>query len=105
MRHFDAHAMRTEDAEGVWDFCAGCMRTYKILQEKVRRFNADAEIQGLLAEIRAGDPHLEGLMAGYSKASANALGGIGFDRPGLGARGRRYEKLDQLATELLLGVR
>jgi len=105
MRHFDAHAMRSEDTEGVWDFCAGCMRTFKILQEKVRRFNADAEIQGLLAEIRAGDAHLEGLMARYSKASADALSGIAFDRPGLGARGRRYEKLDQLATELLLGVR
>ena len=25
--HFDAHAYRNEDAEGVWDFAAGCMRT------------------------------------------------------------------------------
>src|SRR5947209_8394592 len=25
-RHFDAHAYRTEDEDGVWDFCAGCMR-------------------------------------------------------------------------------
>jgi len=105
MRHFDAHAMRTEDAEGVWDFCAGCMRTYKILQEKVRRFNADAEIQGLLAEIRAGDPRLEGLMAAYSRANAAALGALEVDRVAEGRRGRRYEKLDQLATELLLGVR
>src|SRR5919199_1551258 len=24
MRHFDAHAYRTEDAEGVWDFARGC---------------------------------------------------------------------------------
>ena len=34
MRHFDAHAYRTEDEEGVWDFAAGCMRTYLILKEK-----------------------------------------------------------------------
>jgi xylose isomerase len=27
-RHFDAHAYRGEDAAGVWDFAAGCMRTY-----------------------------------------------------------------------------
>ena len=27
-RHFDAHAYRNEDAEGVWDFARGCMRTY-----------------------------------------------------------------------------
>ena len=105
MRHFDAHALRTEDAEGVWDFCAGCMRTYKILQEKVRRFNADAEIQGLLAEIRAGDAHLEGLMASYSKENAKALGALEVDRKALGAKGRRYEKLDQLTVEVLLGER
>ena len=105
MRHFDAHAMRTEDAEGVWDFCAGCMRTYKILQDKVARFNADAEIQGLLGEIRAGDRHLEGLMGSYSRANADALAGVSIDRAALGARGRRYAKLDQLTTELLLGVR
>jgi len=36
MRHFDAHAYRTEDAAGVWDFARGCMRTYLILREKVR---------------------------------------------------------------------
>ena len=35
MRHFDAHAYRTESAEGVWDFARGCMRTYLILREKV----------------------------------------------------------------------
>jgi xylose isomerase len=105
MRHFDAHAMRTEDVEGVWDFCAGCMRTYKILQDRVRCFNADPEIQGLLGEIRAGDAHLEGLMSGYSKSSADAIGALSIDRAGLGRKGRRYEKLDQLATEVLLGVR
>ena len=27
-RHFDAHAYRTEDYEGVKDFARGCMRTY-----------------------------------------------------------------------------
>ncbi|MCL6594971.1 MAG: xylose isomerase [Firmicutes bacterium] len=53
-RHFDAHAYRTEDEEGVWEFARGCMRTYLILREKVRRFEEDAEIQGLLQEARAG---------------------------------------------------
>ncbi|HEU4754967.1 MAG TPA: xylose isomerase, partial [Armatimonadota bacterium] len=105
MRHFDAHAMRTEDAEGVWDFCAGCMRTYKILQEKVRRFNADAEIQGLLSEIRAPDQRLQGLMSRYSKENADAISALDIDRVAVGRQGRRYEKLDQLTTEVLLGVR
>ena len=49
MRHFDAHAYRTEDADGVWDFARGCMRTYLILAEKARRFRDDAEIQAALA--------------------------------------------------------
>jgi xylose isomerase len=105
MRHFDAHALRTEDVEGVWDFCAGCMRSYKILQEKVRQFNADTEIQALLAEIRAGDTHLEGLMSGYSRANADAIGGLEVDRVAVGATGRKYERLDQLTVEVLLGVR
>ena len=30
-RHFDAHAYRTEDYDGVRDFARGCMRTYLIL--------------------------------------------------------------------------
>ena len=51
-RHFDAHAYRTEDEEGVWDFARGCMRTYLILKDKARAFAAHDEIQALLAEIR-----------------------------------------------------
>ena len=37
-RHFDAHALRTESADGVWDFARGCMRTYLILKEKAQQF-------------------------------------------------------------------
>ena len=50
-RHFDAHAYRTEDYEGVKDFARGCMRTYLIMKEKGRRWNSDKEIQGILGEI------------------------------------------------------
>src|ERR1041384_6731756 len=53
MRHFDSHAYRTEDEAGVWDFAAGSMRTYLILKDKVARFNADAEIQGLIGELNS----------------------------------------------------
>ena len=52
MRHFDAHAYRTEDADGVWDFAAGCMRTYLMLKEKAERFAEDAEIQDALATAK-----------------------------------------------------
>ncbi len=54
-RHFDAHAFRTEDYEGVKDFARGCMRTYLILKEKARLFNEDKEIQALVAEAKADD--------------------------------------------------
>jgi xylose isomerase len=47
-RHFDAHAYRTEDFDGVREFARGCMRTYLILKDKAARWNADAEIQELL---------------------------------------------------------
>ena len=49
-RHFDAHAYRTEDVEGVKAFARGCMRTYKILKARARQWNADPEIRALLAE-------------------------------------------------------
>jgi xylose isomerase len=104
-RHFDAHAYRTEDEDGVWDFAAGCMRTYLILRDKVRRFNQDREIQGLIGEIRAGDAATEAFLGGYTREKARALGGFQFDRVALGRRGMRYERLDQLTNEVLLGVR
>ena len=48
-RHFDSHAYRTSDYEDVKEFARGCMRTYLILKEKAERWNADPEIQGLVA--------------------------------------------------------
>jgi xylose isomerase len=105
MRHFDSHAYRTEDIDGVKDFARGSMRTYLIYKEKARRWNEDAEIQALLAELAS--VHAEGLpeVDGYSPATAAALKAYQFDRTALGARGLKYEKLDQLTLEVLLGVR
>ena len=104
-RHFDAHAYRTEDYDGVKDFAAGCMRTYLILKEKGRQFNADPEIQALLAEINADDGSVDAFKGAYSAAKAAALKAHAFDREAIAARGLQYEKLDQLTVELLLGVR
>jgi xylose isomerase len=104
-RHFDAHAYRTEDVEGVKDFARGCMRTYLILKESAARWNADVEIQALLAESRAGDPAMEALLGPYSREKAAGLSAHTFDRLALGRRGMRYERLDQLTVEVLLGVR
>ena len=102
-RHFDAHAYRTEDYEGVKAFARGCMRTYLILKERAARWNADAEIQGLLQEIagRNGVPDT----ARYSAVSRDAVLGQQVDRLALGAAALNYERLDQLTVEILLGVR
>lgn len=104
-RHFDAHAYRTEDYEGVKDFARGCMRTYLVLKEKAARFNADSEIQSLLKEINADDGSMSGYFGKYTPEKAKSLKAQAFDRPAIGARGLQYERLDQLTVELLLGVR
>ncbi|MFZ1401260.1 MAG: xylose isomerase [Candidatus Promineifilaceae bacterium] len=104
-RHFDAHAYRTSDYEDVKAFARGCMRTYLILKEKAAQFNADAEIQALLAEINADSGEMTPLMGQYSSEKAAQLRAHSFDRAALGQRGQPYERLDQLVVELLLGVR
>ena len=104
-RHFDAHAYRTEDYEGVKAFARGCMRTYLILKEKAARWNADPEIQALVQQINADDGAHSYLAGGYSREKAQQLKKETFDRPALGSRGLPYEALDQLTIELLLGVR
>ena len=104
-RHFDAHAYRTEDYEGVKDFARGCMRTYLILKEKAAQWNADPEIQALVSEIKADDGSVSKYFGKYSAQKADALKGESFDRETLGAKGLKHERLDQLTVDVLLGVR
>ena len=100
-RHFDAHAYRTEDPQGVWDFARGCMRTYLILKDKAKQFAAHTEIQSLLREIRGDGTELVGR---FSPDAAALLKTRSFDRRALAARPLPYERLDQLVVDLLLGV-
>jgi xylose isomerase len=104
-RHYDAHAYRTEDFDGVKDFARGCMRTYLILKEKAARFNADKEIQALLAEIHADDGSMSGYFGAYTPEKAAALKAQPFDRLVISSKGLQYERLDQLTIDLLLGTR
>jgi xylose isomerase len=104
-RHFDAHAYRTEDYKGVKDFARGCMRTYLILKDKAQQFNKDTEIQDLLDEIKAEDPKMNDYFGEYTPEKAAALKTQTFDRHTISKRGLKYERLDQLTIELLLGVR
>ncbi len=104
-RHFDAHAYRTENYQGVKEFARGCMRTYLMLKEKAEQWRADAEIQELVAAINADDGSSPAWGGGYSAEKAAALKEHSFDRTALGARDLGYERLDQLTVDLLLGAR
>ena len=97
MRHFDAHAYRTEDYAGVKDFASGCMRTYLILKDTAKRWNEHPGIRTILADIE----------------ETNKTTGLGdfdtllsqeFDRKALASKGLQYEKLDQLTIDVLFGV-
>lgn len=104
-RHFDAHAYRSENFEGVKDFARGCMRTYLILKDKAARFNADKEIQALLAEINADDGKFTPYFGKYTPEKAAWLKAQAFDRVAISSRGLKYERLDQLTIEIITGVR
>ncbi|MGC8666944.1 MAG: xylose isomerase [Chthonomonadales bacterium] len=105
-RHFDAHPLRTEGEEGVWEFARGCMRTYLILKEKVHRFNTDAEIQGLLHARKADPDGLAAVLAaGYSPQAAQRISALQVDRLAYGRKDLGLERIDQLTMEVLLGVR
>ena len=100
-RHFDAHAYRNEDADGVWDFATGCMRTYLALAERARRFDELPEVQEALAAASTpelGEASVAGDDADALKAEADGL-------DALAARGYGNERLDQLLVEVLMGAR
>jgi xylose isomerase len=103
-RHFDAHAYRTENCEGVKDFARGCMRTYLILKEKAQRWNADREIQAILKEISAASPNIP-KNGRYSQKGAQTLLCYVFDKDKMMQKPIPYERLDQLTVDVLLGVR
>jgi xylose isomerase len=105
MRHFDAHAYRTETIEGVWEFARGCMRTYLILREKAERFRADPEIQAALREAMVSDIATPAIADAVNAESIAALRRGPHDVESMAARGYGHERLDQLVTELILGAR
>ena len=81
------------------------MRTYLILKEKAAQFNVDPEIQALLAEINTSDEELTPYLGPYSPENALALKNHPFDRQEIAKPGLRYERLDQLTIDILMGVR
>jgi xylose isomerase len=104
-RHFDAHAYRSEDEAGVWDFAAGCMRNYLIFKEKAQRFNEDKEIQALLADIRSVDADFKPIPLKFNPKRAEQIKNLELNRRELAKKRLPYERLDQLVVDLLLGLR
>ena len=102
-RHFDAHAYRTEDCEGVKDFARGCMRTYLILKDKAGQWNANREIQAIVKELAA-DIGKNAKFTDFSKANVTALLAHNFDKDAMTRKRLHYERLDQLTIDVLLGV-
>jgi xylose isomerase len=103
-RHFDAHAFRTADRDDVIAFARGCMRTYLLLAERARRWNADPVIQELLATVRQRDDRRDRAFATYSSAAAERLLRREFDREELAGRPLPWEALDQRTIEILMGA-
>lgn len=103
-RHFDAHALRTEDEAGVWAFARGCMRTYLILKEKAQAFRADPEVRAMLEAYYQADPQPLALLGSYSREKAQGLKQLQLPEARR-SRGFALEQLDQLVVEHLLGVR
>src|ERR1700739_3473740 len=87
---FDCHPYRTE--ADPWDFVDRNMRTYKIMQEKVRQYNENKEIQDLLKEIHGANANLRGTMAKFGKEQAKKLKEMTFDVPALASRRLPYER-------------
>jgi xylose isomerase len=103
-RHFDAHAYRSEDVDGVCDFARGCMQTYLLLAERARSFDADPEVLEIIAE--RSEPEVDPLLRGdFSTERVQALRRLDQDLDAIAAEGLRYERLDQIMMEHIMGAR
>ena len=87
----------------MWDFVRGCMRTYKILKARAQAFDNDPEVRELVAGQE--NPQLDPLLQGYTREKAARLRDLDVDAEVLAQRGLRYERLDQIMMEHLLGAR
>ena len=107
-RHFDYKPSRTEDEKGVWESAAANMRTYLLLKERAAAFRADPEVQQALKDAKVADLATPTLNEGetYEQFLADRSAYEDFDpSPYLGGKGGGFVRLQQLATEHLMGAR
>jgi xylose isomerase len=107
-RHFDYKPSRTEDISGVWDSAAANMRNYLLLKERAAAFRADPEVQAALVAAKVPELSVPTLGSGesYDDLLADRSAFEDFDAGSyFGAKGFGFVRLQQLATEHLLGAR
>ncbi|MBC7773765.1 MAG: xylose isomerase [Pyrinomonadaceae bacterium] len=102
-KSFDAHAYRTADRADVIEFARGCMKTYLMLKQRVKIWNADKQVKALLRQINQESKDLDGLWATFSRSHAETLLGMQFSREKAAAKPLPYEALDQRTVEILMG--
>jgi xylose isomerase len=102
-RHFDARPYRVDVAEGIWDFAAGCMRTYLALKQKAAEFDRDPQVRAALDAALV--PQIaEATVGPYTPGAAQRLLEEKHDLGALAGRDFRNEQLDQLVIDALLGL-
>jgi xylose isomerase len=107
-RHFDYKPSRTEDESGIWESAAANMANYLMLKERAAAFRADPEVQEALAAAKVADLEIPTLGDGesYEQLLADRSAWEDFDASAyFGAKGYGFVRLQQLATEHLLGAR
>ncbi|GAB3614364.1 apurinic/apyrimidinic endonuclease family protein [Humibacter ginsengisoli] len=107
-RHFDYKPSRTEDFTGVWDSAKANMATYLLLKERAAAFRADPEVQEALAAAKVAELEQPTLNDGETVAALTADRSAyeDFDTDAyFGGKGFGFVRLQQLATEHLLGAR
>lgn len=107
-RHFDYKPSRTEDETGVWESAKANMRTYLLLKERAAAFRADPEVQEALAAAKVAELATPTLNPGetYADFLADRSAYEDFDTSAyLGGKGGGFVRLQQLATEHLMGAR
>jgi xylose isomerase len=105
-RHFDYKPSRTEDEAGVWASASANMRNYLLLKERAAAFRADPEVQEALAASRVPELSVPTVPDGYEGLLADRSAYEDFDHDSyFNAKGFGFVRLQQLATEHLLGAR
>lgn len=107
-RHFDYKPSRTEDESGVWDSVKANMSMYLMLKERAVAFRADPEVQEALQAARVYElgENTMGDGEDYDDLIADRSAYEDFDTEVyFGGKGFGFVRLQQLASEHLLGFR